>query len=171
MGSGKGRAKWTRESWGESGVGGSGERIEGTASKIPVWVIPHTVKAIILRQSTPRWMASGRGEAIAMPTGINLSHPVELKPHCWIQLEVISLNSLTTKANLWVLYETSADPPQGPVLIKSQVLCKAWIFLHPNGPNKECHMLWIANSSKQVDQSQAQAASNKGLHQSLCRSS
>ena len=30
------RAEWTRDSWGKSGVGGSGERTEGTAARIPV---------------------------------------------------------------------------------------------------------------------------------------
>ena len=34
--SGRGRAKWTRDTWGESGVGGCGERTEGTTSRIPV---------------------------------------------------------------------------------------------------------------------------------------
>ena len=36
LGSTRGRPEWTRDTWGESGAVGSGNRIEGTATKIPV---------------------------------------------------------------------------------------------------------------------------------------
>ena len=36
LGSSRGRAEWTRDTRGESGAGGSGERTEGTATRIPV---------------------------------------------------------------------------------------------------------------------------------------
>ena len=48
------------------------------------WVIPHTARAILLRQSTPLQVASGWGEARNPPTGIILPHPVVLKPDCWL---------------------------------------------------------------------------------------
>ena len=35
LGADKGRAEWTRHAWGESGVGGSGEEMEETATRIP----------------------------------------------------------------------------------------------------------------------------------------
>ena len=36
LGAGRGRAEWTTGAWGESGASGSGERTEGTATRMPV---------------------------------------------------------------------------------------------------------------------------------------
>ena len=98
LGSSRERAEWTRDAWGESGVGVSGERSNGTADRSLCWVISHTAEAIFLRQSTPLQVASAWGEAGAPHKGIILPYFVELNQGCWLQLEAISLISLTTKA-------------------------------------------------------------------------
>ena len=81
--SSRGRAEWTREACGDSGVGGSGKRAEGTATGNPV--LSHS-PYITLRQSTSLPKASGWGETLAPPAGITLPHPVELKPGCLLKL-------------------------------------------------------------------------------------
>ena len=54
--------------------------------------------AISLRQITPLQVASSWGDAVAPSTGITLPHPEEVKAGYWLQLQGISLISLTTKA-------------------------------------------------------------------------
>ena len=85
------------------------------------WVIIDTVKTIFFNQSTLLWMSSAWGESIALPAGITLPHTMELKSGCWVRLEAIPLISLTSKTDFWVFCETSADSPQGLVLVKSSL--------------------------------------------------
>ena len=47
LGARRGRAEWTRDAWGESGVGVSGERTEGPAARIHCWVIDHSAEATL----------------------------------------------------------------------------------------------------------------------------
>ena len=114
-------------------------------------------------------MTSVWGEAIASSTGITLPNPVELKLDCWLQLEAISLLSLTTKADLGQLSETSADPPQGLMLIKATLGAQPCFFLHTQSFSRGNHMLWITESSQKVNQGQSQASSDKGLNKTLWR--
>ena len=59
------------------------------------WVIPYTTEAIYLRKSTTLHVASAWGEASPHLQESLLPHSVELKPGCWVQLEAISVLSVT----------------------------------------------------------------------------
>ena len=97
------------------------------------WVIPHPAEAIFFSQSSLLQMAWTWGEAIAPPAEITLTHVVDLQLGCWLQFRAISLISLLTKANLWELYKTSADPPLGPVLIKDGLGAQSGSFCTQTG--------------------------------------
>ena len=71
----RGRAKWTRVLWGESGFGGSGNRAEWSAAKILVLSHSHTEEDIFLKQRTPLHVTSAWREESAPPTGIPLLSP------------------------------------------------------------------------------------------------
>ena len=53
VGSRRGREEWTRDTWGESRVGGSRKELKDQLPGSLCSVIPHTTKAILLRQSIP----------------------------------------------------------------------------------------------------------------------
>ena len=118
------------------------------------WVTPHTAKAIFLRQSTSLCGINLR-RAISLPTGVTLLHPLEIKLGCWVQLGAISVISLTTKGDLWGLWDFNW-PSTRPSAGKSQPWCTSWSFLHTNRPSRGSHMLWITDSSKPVAQGQSQ---------------
>ena len=95
---GRGRAEWTGDVWGESGVGGSGVKAEGIATRIPVLGhSPYCRSHLSQAEHSPQSGISLR-EAVAPPTGITLPHPLVFKPGCWSQLEAIAVISLTTEA-------------------------------------------------------------------------
>ena len=104
LGSSRGRAGWTKDTWGDSGAGGSRERTEGTTGRIPVLSHFPWCRSRFCQAENSSLNGNSWGEAIALHKGITLPHPVELKPGsrtAWLQLEGISLIVLTTKADLW----------------------------------------------------------------------
>ena len=151
MGSGRRKAEWTRDAWRESGVGGSGERAEGTDARIPMLCHSQYCRSHFLRQSTSLQVALAWVETIAPPAGITLPYLVELKPGCLVQLDAISVISLTTKADLWELWHfiwPSSGPDAGKSwpyqLFKSSLCCRSLLFITLN---ISCHSLLVWNIS------------------------
>ena len=73
-------------SWGGSGVGGAGKRTEGTAVRIPV--LNHSTyyrSHLSQAEHSPPSGISLKGSN--SPACRALSHPAELKPGCWLQLD------------------------------------------------------------------------------------
>ena len=52
------RAEWTRDTWGESDFGGSGEKVKALPPGSLCWVIPQIAEAILFRQSIPLQVVS-----------------------------------------------------------------------------------------------------------------
>ena len=82
LSAGKGRAEWTRDASGESGVRGSGDRTEGKT--IMIHVLSHSPKYMSHPSQAEHFslnVISLRGSN-SPPTGIISPHPVVLKTDC-----------------------------------------------------------------------------------------
>ena len=74
--SGRGRVRWTRDTWGKSGVGGSGERTEGTDARIPVQ------SHFLYCRGHLSWVEHSSLNGISLRGSNSSSHKNYSAPHC-----------------------------------------------------------------------------------------
>ena len=65
---------WIRDAWRETGDEDFGKRTERVVTGIPVLSHPTHCSSHLLRETTPLWVASAWGEAVAPPPGRTLPH-------------------------------------------------------------------------------------------------
>ena len=136
MGSGRGRAEWARKAWGEPGAGGSGERAEGTATRIPILShFPYCRSHLSQAEHSPPSGIRLRGSN--SPTHRNYSAPPCLTPaaeeYSWMTL---TLQKTCRQRQIAGSSEASADLPQVLVPVKANCGAQPHSFRTHPGPAK-----------------------------------
>ena len=75
LGSGEVREEWTRVTWRETRVCGSGETVEGTATRFPVLLLSDTTDTIFYGWGTLLHMASAYKKSVTPRSGLPVASP------------------------------------------------------------------------------------------------